>query len=73
MLDHNNCTDDEDDLIINPIDDELKRDLNNDDGKNSLKLIQDFEEYYYICFQEHDFLPEQLSSREIIESFAKRK
>lgn len=56
------CTDDEDDLIINPIDDELKRDLNNDDGKNSLKLIQDFEEYYYICFQDHDFLPEQLSS-----------
>ena len=56
------CTDDEDDLIINPIDDELKRDLNYDDGKNSLKLIQDFEEYYYICFQDHDFLPEQLSS-----------
>ena len=56
------CTDDEDDLIINPIDDELKRDLNNDYGKNSLKLIQDFEEYYYICFQDHDFLPEQLSS-----------
>lgn len=55
------CTDDEDDLIINPIDDEFKRDLNND-GKNSLKLIQDFEEYYYICFQDHDFLPEQLSS-----------
>lgn len=49
-------------LIINPIDDELKRDLNYDDGKNSLKLIQDFEEYYYICFQDHDFLPEQLSS-----------
>lgn len=56
------CTDDEDDLIINPIDDELKRDLNYDDGKNSLKLIQDFEEYYYVCFQDHDFLPEQLSS-----------
>lgn len=49
------CTDDEEGLIINPIDDELKRDLNNDDGKNSLKLIQDFEEYYYICFQDHDF------------------
>ena len=56
------CTDDEDDLIINPIDDELKRDLDNDDGKNILKWIQDFEEYYYICFQDHDFLPEQLSS-----------
>lgn len=25
-------------------------------------MIQDFEEYYYICFQDHDFLPEQLSS-----------
>lgn len=56
------CTDNEDDLIINPIDDELKRDLDNDDGKNILKWIQDFEEYYYICFQDHDFLPEQLSS-----------
>lgn len=56
------CTDNEDDLIINPIDDELKRDLDNDDGKNILKWIQDFEEYYYICFQDRDFLPEQLSS-----------
>lgn len=56
------CTDNEDDLIINPIDDELKRDLDNDNGKNILKWIQDFEEYYYICFQDHDFFPEQLSS-----------
>ena len=56
------CTDDEDDLIINSIDDELKRDLDNDGGKNILKWIQDYEEYYYICFQDHDFLPEQLSS-----------
>ena len=56
------CTDDESDLIINPVDDELIRDLDNDNGKKILKWIQDFEEYYYICFQVHDFLPEQLSS-----------
>lgn len=58
------CADSDDDLIINPIDDELKRDLENDDddGKNILSWIQDFEEYYYICFQDYDFLPEQLSS-----------
>jgi len=56
------CADDESDLIINPVDDELIKDLDNDDGKKILKWIQDFEEYYYICFQDHDFLPEQLSS-----------
>ena len=60
------CTDDEDDLIINPIADELIKDLDNDDGKNILKWIQDFDEYYYICFQDHDFLPEQLSSMVIL-------
>ena len=44
------CTDDEDDFNNKSIDDELKRDLNNDDGKNSLKLIQDFEEYILYLF-----------------------
>lgn len=56
------CADDEESLIINPIDDELKSSLNNEVGKNVLGWIQDFEKYYYICFQDHDFLPEQLSS-----------
>lgn len=58
------CADDEADLIINPVDDELKRDLNNndEDGQNVLRWIQDFEEYYDMCFQDHDFLPEQLNN-----------
>jgi hypothetical protein len=58
------CADDEEDLIINPVDDELKRDLtdNDEDGQNVLRWIQDFEEYYDMCFQDHDFLPEQLNN-----------
>lgn len=56
------CADDESDLIINPIDDELKRDLDNDELSNILRWIQDFDEYYYICFQDYDFLPETLNN-----------
>ena len=56
------CADDENDLLVHPIDDTLKRDLDNHDGANILKWIQDYEEYFYICFQDHDFLPETLNS-----------
>lgn len=56
------CADDENDLLVHPIDDTLKRDLDNDDGANILNWIQDYEEYFYICFQDHDFLPETLNS-----------
>ena len=55
------CADNEDDLIINPVDDSLIKDLDNDDGQENLKWIQDFQKYYNICFQNHDFLPEQLN------------
>lgn len=55
------CSDNEDDLIINPVDDSLIKDLDNDDGQENLKWIQDFQKYYNICFQNHDFLPEQLN------------
>ena len=55
------CADNEDDLIINPVDDSLIKDLDNDDGQENLKGIQDFQKYYNICFQNHDFLPEQLN------------
>lgn len=30
--------------------------------QNILKWIQDFEEYFSICFQDHDFLPETLNN-----------
>lgn len=49
------CADNEDDLIINPVDDSLIKDLDNDDGQENLKWIQDFQKYYNICFQNHDF------------------
>ena len=55
------CADNEDGLIINPVDDSLIKDLDNDDGQENLKWIQDFQKYYNICFQNHDFLPEQLN------------
>lgn len=55
------CADNEDDLIINPVDDSLIKDLDNDEGQENLKWIQDFQKYYNICFQNHDFLPEQLN------------
>lgn len=56
------CADSEADLIPNEIDDKLKMDLDNEEERNILKWIQDFEEYYDICFQDHDFLPSQLSN-----------
>lgn len=37
-------------------------DLDNEEGRNILKWVQDFEEYYDICFQDRDFLPSQLSN-----------
>lgn len=56
------CADDEDELILNTVDDELLSSLNDEEGKRILNCIQDYEEYYNICFLDHDFLPEQLSS-----------
>lgn len=54
------CADSEKDLIVNPIDDNLKQMLDNEEGRNTLTRIQDYEEYFYFCFQDHDFLPSQL-------------
>ena len=61
------CADNEDDLIINPVDDSLIKDLDNDDGQENLKWIQDFQKYYNICFQNHDFLPEQFNNPKLLE------
>lgn len=60
------CADSEDDLIINPIDDKLKNDLDDEDGRIILTQIQDYEEYFNFCFQDHDFLPSQLSNMVIL-------
>lgn len=56
------CADSEDDLIINEVDKNLISDLNNEEGKSILERIQDYEEYYDICFEDHDFLPKQVSN-----------
>lgn len=61
--------DDESDLISIKLDDELERRIKceesyfSEDGENIvLMCITSYEEYYYICFQDFDFLPDQLSS-----------
>ena len=51
---------------INPVDEKLKNDLASSDRENTLRTIQSFEEYYYICFPDHDFLPEQLNSMVVL-------
>lgn len=56
------CADSEEDLITNEVSDELKSALDTEEGKGVLERIQDYEEYYNICFQDHDFLPGQLSN-----------
>lgn len=43
------------------MDDSLKCALDNEDGCSILRQIQDYDEYYYFCFQDYDFLPTQLS------------
>lgn len=55
------CADSEEDLIINSVDDSLKCALDNEDGCSILRQIQDYDEYYYFCFQDYDFLPTQLN------------
>lgn len=61
--------DDESDLIPIKLDDELERRIKceesyfSEDGENIvLMCITSYEEYYYICFLDFDFLPDQLSS-----------
>lgn len=56
------CADSEEDLIINPLDNSLKEDLDNEEGHYILRQIQNYEEYYYFCFKDFDFLPRQLSN-----------
>lgn len=56
------CADSKEDLIINPVDNSLKEDLDDEEGQYILRQIQDYEEYYYFCFKDFDFLPRQLSN-----------
>ncbi|APO43873.1 hypothetical protein BS614_07525 [Paenibacillus xylanexedens] len=65
------CTDDSEDLLANKIDDnlaaEIKKTYTSEDGGNCvINAITDFEEYYYILFADHDFLPDSLERLLII-------
>lgn len=65
------CTDDPNDLLENKLDDNLaakiKETYTSEDGGNYiLNAITDFEEYYYILFADHDFLPDSLERLIII-------
>jgi len=65
------CTDDPDDLLVNKLDDnvaaKIKETYTSEDGENYvLNAITDFEEYYYILFADHDFLPDSLERLIII-------
>jgi len=65
------CTDNPDDLLENKLDsdlvDKIKDIYTSDDGDNYvLNAITDFEEYYYILFEDHDFLPSSLEKMIII-------
>ena len=55
------CADDENDLLIYEIDDDLKKLLIESGRERILDIITDYQEYYYICFRNHDFLPGSLS------------
>ena len=44
------------------VDDELRDALDDEKGRTILRRITDYEEYYYFCFEDHDFLPSQLSN-----------
>jgi hypothetical protein len=62
------CVDDEEQLLPHKLDQELLAEIESeesyitDDGENFILCqITSYDTYYYICFFDHDFLPEQLS------------
>lgn len=62
-------TDQELDLIPNPLENELYKKVENeqlykteDDYNFVLEKITSYDSYYYICFENYDFLPDQLST-----------
>lgn len=56
------CSDNEEGLIANPVDIGLQKALLDAGEDKILNLIQDFQEYYYILFSDHDFLPNSLGN-----------
>lgn len=62
------CIDSEEELIPNPLDKNLYTKIINEESYSEenyseliIAKITNFQSYYYICFIDHDFLPDQLS------------
>lgn len=54
------CADSENSLLINSVDSMLQKELVDAEQEGLLNRIQDYQEYYYMCFPDHDFLPSSL-------------
>lgn len=55
------CTDNEEDLLPNRVDNDLASKLEELEQLDVLEEIQDFDQYFVICFQDLDFLPDTLN------------
>ena len=60
------CTDDEEDLLLNRVDNDLASKLEELEQLDVLEEIQDFDQYFVICFQDLDFLPDTLNQMVMI-------
>lgn len=54
------CADSEDGLLVNSVDSMLQKELVDAEQEWLLSRVQDYQEYYYMCFPDHDFLPSSL-------------
>ena len=60
------CTDNEEDLLPNRVDNDLASKLEELEQLDVLEEIQDFDQYFVICFQDLDFLPDTLNQMVMI-------
>lgn len=60
------CTDNEEDLLINRVDNDLASKLEELGQLDVLEEIQNFDQYFVICFQDLDFLPNTLNQMVMI-------
>lgn len=59
-------TDNEEDLLPNRVDNDLASKLEELEQLDVLEEIQDFDQYFVICFQDLDFLPDTLNQMVMI-------
>lgn len=60
------CTDNEEDLLPDRVDNNLASKLEELEQLDVLEEIQDFDQYFVICFQDLDFLPDTLNQMVMI-------